>query len=718
MLDRSYASDVKAGNIKGQATALLNMGNVYFYEGNQAQADLQFRNALQLATNIHSERLQAIAHLGIGRIAEYEGRFSSAIEELTAGKDLAEKAGYVYEPALALTYFADTYAWMGKPNEAISYFQQSVDRLEKMNATSDMAAVLAQMAEGYYKAGNIQSALEIAGKSEGLGEQIGERDIVWRARVVAGQCYLHLHQLQQAKAEFTAAIAEIERVRLDVGGSEPGRQTYLANKTAPYQHMLDIAAKEQDLATAFRFAERAKARVLLDVFRGARTSLRKQMTGDEVKQDEELRLRIALLNTTVQIDRRASKQSASVQRDHVSALDKARLEYSDFEAKIFARHPGSYARSAQVPPISIEEAAKTLPANGVLIEFTVTDDKLYAIVIAPAKAGGDPVAKLVDTAVSRQDLTTEVQALQKAMEDRSPAFRGTADKLSHKLLGPIAALIEGRNFLVIVPDGPLWDVPFYALPSPEGGLLIDRHTVCYSPSATAIRAMRELRQQRHAASAPLEFFAMANPVPRKEIRERVTAVYRGMGYAPLPSAEHEVKELQQIYGRAGSEVYTGTQARESLFKQDAPQARIIHLVTHATLDDNSPLYSNLLLAAEPKGSQEDGLLETWELLRLDLHAELAVLSACATARGEDAPGEGVIGLSWACFVSGVPAVVVSQWKVQSDSTSDLMIAFHRYRRSGVSDAAALRTAALSLRRKPGYEHPFYWAPFSVIGAGY
>jgi len=78
-------------------------------------------------------------------------------------------------------------------------------------------------------------------------------------------------------------------------------------------------------------------------------------------------------------------------------------------------------------------------------------------------------------------------------------------------------------------------------------------------------------------------------------------------------------------------------------------------------------------------------------------------------------GEGVIGLSWALFVAGVPSTVLSQWKVESDSTSRLMVAFHQNRKNGLDDAEALRRAALLIRKNAAYQHPFYWAPFILIG---
>jgi CHAT domain-containing protein len=137
------------------------------------------------------------------------------------------------------------------------------------------------------------------------------------------------------------------------------------------------------------------------------------------------------------------------------------------------------------------------------------------------------------------------------------------------------------------------------------------------------------------------------------------------------------------------------------------------------------MFSHLTLAHVAGGSNEDGLLEAREILTMDLHAELAVLSACQMARGWVGKGEGVIGMSWAFFVAGVPTTVASQWKVDSASTTDLMIDFHRRLATQRSSARpkepkaeSLRQAALTLLRTDRYKHPFYWAGFVMVGNGW
>jgi CHAT domain-containing protein len=84
-----------------------------------------------------------------------------------------------------------------------------------------------------------------------------------------------------------------------------------------------------------------------------------------------------------------------------------------------------------------------------------------------------------------------------------------------------------------------------------------------------------------------------------------------------------------------------------------------------------------IVLAPSSDSKEDGLLEAWELMLMDLKAELVVLSACDTARGRAGEGEGLVGLTWALFVAGVPTTVASQWQVPSQSTTKLMVSFHK-----------------------------------------
>ena len=296
------------------------------------------------------------------------------------------------------------------------------------------------------------------------------------------------------------------------------------------------------------------------------------------------------------------------------------------------------------------------------------------------------------------------------MAGRDLGFRASATKLFDLLLKPAQTQLKGKTKLIIVPDDKLWELPFQALRTSTTRFLIEDAAISYVPSLTVLR---EMTRRPKAQTAAPTLLAMGNPALGKETIERATFALRDGKFEPLPEAESEVKAIGQLYGATRSKVFMGAAAREDRAKAEAGQMRVLHFATHGVMNNASPLYSHLVLANSDK---EDGLLEAWELMQMDLQADLAVLSACETARGRYGAGEGMIGLSWALFVAGVPATVVSQWKVESASTRDLMLQFHRGLQSGkTSKAEALRQASLSLLKQPATSHPFYWAGFVLVG---
>ena len=166
-------------------------------------------------------------------------------------------------------------------------------------------------------------------------------------------------------------------------------------------------------------------------------------------------------------------------------------------------------------------------------------------------------------------------------------------------------------------------------------------------------------------------------------------------------------------------VLVGREADEKTFKALAPQYATIHVATHGVLDNREPLNSCVLLTKTEDETENDGLLHAHEIIDLDLDADLAVLSACETGNGRISPGEGVIGMSWAFLVAGTRSVVVSQWRVNSGSTSQLMKSFYRalVRQDDLKSrnkSQALREASLRLLNDRRYRHPFYWAGFVLV----
>jgi CHAT domain-containing protein len=159
-----------------------------------------------------------------------------------------------------------------------------------------------------------------------------------------------------------------------------------------------------------------------------------------------------------------------------------------------------------------------------------------------------------------------------------------------------------------------------------------------------------------------------------------------------------------VFG-AGRLVLTGAEATEQAFQRHAPRADLIHLASHAVFREDNPLFSAIRLA--------DGWLSLYDLYRLRLRASLVTLSACETGVSQVLAGDELVGLSRGFFEAGAASVVVSLWSVDDESTARLMERFYAGLAAGLGPAVAMRRAQAELR--PASSHPYYWAPFVVIG---
>jgi CHAT domain-containing protein len=604
-----------------------------------------------------------------------------------------------------------TYAMQGRYQEALDYYHQALAEVEALGYQNSIVLTLESLTEVYLAQGRYADALPLAERVVAWWRQTNFPLNLWYSLKLLGESQLGLQRSAEARRSFTEAISLIEKLREQTAGGVEERQRYLANRVSAHHLLLGMLAQERRTHEALTLAEGAKARVLLDVLQHGKVSIQKTMTPAEREQEQKLNAELARLNMQL---RRANK---SDQPGAQARLDKARLEYEAFQTALYAAHPVLQAQRGEAPVINAEELAALLPdAASALLEYAVTDDQTFLFAIT--KAAGQTAAdiQIYRLPIKRGELGRHIEAFRQQLATRDLGFRATATKLYDLLLKPAQAQLKDKTNLVIVPDDKLWELPFQALTTGANRYLIEDAALSYAPSLTVLREMAKRQKPRAAAPTLL---ALGNPALGQETIASAALTFRDGKLDPLPDAEAEVKALGRLYGASHSKVYTGGAAREDRVKAEAAPMRVLHFATHGVLNDAAPLYSSLALT---QSGAEDGLLEAWELMRMDLQADLAVLSACETARGRFGAGEGMIGLTWAMFIAGVPSTIVSQWKVESASTRQLMISFHRQAltspatvKSKATKAEALRQSALKLMKNPATSHPFYWAGFALVG---
>lgn len=714
---------------------LLNFGVVYEKQGNPELAIEYYQKDLEVNRKRDNKPATAQSLINIGLFHQTRKDFDRALDALGQALKISEEINQKDLRSKAHNLIGAVHFSRKNHAEALKQFERSLALREEINDREGIADTSHHLALAYAEQGDLARAAGLAERAATLTQQIGKPELFWRINTTAGRIYLALNQPEKAQTAWQQAIATIEALRDKVAGGETESQTFFENKTAPYLALSELLAERNKLSEALDYAERAKARVLLDVLQSGRLNLSKAMTPAEQEHERKLNNELASLNTQLYSERARPQPNAVRLTELSGQLEKARLAHEDFRARLYAAHPELKVQRGEAKTLTMEEAAALLPdEKTAFLNYVVGPERVQLFVLTKAKDGGAKL-RVYPLAVKREALGLQVEQFRGQLAGRDARFGKLARELYSLLLAPAQKDLPAQARLMIVPDGPLWELPFQALLTARGRYLWEDHVIAYAPSLTVLREMTKAKRKEGAARS---LFAIGDPALGGESLERTKALMGG-ALEQLPEARTQVESLRKFYDANRSKVFTGAAAEEAVVKAEAGKFDILHFATHGVLNNRSPLYSHILLAqtgaaqadagqatAQPK---EDGLLEAWEIMRMDLRADLAVLSACETARGRVGAGEGMIGLTWALFVAGVPTTIVSQWKVRADSTADLMVEFHRQLqtsggRNAVSlprtaadwtKAEALRQAALKLLRRAESGHPFYWAGFVLIG---
>ncbi|MGI9545428.1 MAG: CHAT domain-containing protein, partial [Cyclobacteriaceae bacterium] len=288
----------------------------------------------------------------------------------------------------------------------------------------------------------------------------------------------------------------------------------------------------------------------------------------------------------------------------------------------------------------------------------------------------------------------------------------------------VAPLQIGNNIthLNIVPDGVLNYVPFEILSSASdldnyqlANYLFKDYSISYQYSTTisleSLKNQEKVTDGQYLAFAP-DFNKRNNTSTLPDQALAFNEPVRG-SLAELEGTEREVSVISKLIE---GQFYEGSGASELRFKQQAKDFSIIHLATHAIIDNDNPMNSRLLFTINDD-TTEDGDLHAWELYNMKLKARMAVLSACNTGSGQLQRGEGVMSLGRAFAYAGCPSIVMSLWPAQDQATADIMTYFYEGLANGSSKDKALQEAKLKYLENAEdlFAHPFYWAGFVVQG---
>lgn len=728
-LERAAKLAEGAGMRQDQAYWLRARGNASQRIGRYDLALKQLRSALDIYEQIDSrtERVEALHDMG--RLYFLLGDTESAGQHFTEALEAARRMGLSRGATLNLLALGDVKSRQGNGEAATGLYRQAIERATEAGEMALWTQGLLRLSEAYREQGDRELAVEKANRALGLAREIGapalesharvalgeasyqqarqdsaaeqfdlalallaaapEPELEWRAYHGRGLVLASVGQVNEAIEALYSAVRVIEGIR-DRLDQDRFRTGYLQDKYQVYVDLVNLelqAGREED---AFSTAERLRSRSYRDILDRSQPA---HLNADEERLEYSLRQRIeTLLRSLGEEQRLASPQQRQAAIGVYSEeLLAAQREYQDFLEE--RRRAGGSDRRWDAPTYA--EVGPLLAGDEALLEYVVGQDSLVLFVLTRERLTAHSAP------LRRDDLVNKVELVRNLIRRRDDArWEKPAASLAAVLIRPVQDESRYQNLrhLYVVPHGTLNYLPFALLPLQGGASderLVERFTLSYLPTSAALRS-----PARHPPAAS-SLLALAP------------------GRSRLRHAGEEVRAVDALF-TPDSRMLVGPAATESLFKQEASDYRLLHLATHGYFNKLNPLLSGLEL--EPD-ADNDGQLELLEILGLQLEADLVTLSACRTGLGsghfaELPAGDEFVGLTRAFLHAGSRSVLATLWEVDDASTAEFMASFYtefKQAGSGQAKAAALAKAQRALLAGGRYRHPYYWAPFVLVG---
>jgi len=522
-----------------------------------------------------------------------------------------------------------------------------------------------------------------------------------------GRRYRHLGDLHASWEAYEKAFGYLNELRREfqLSGSE---KELLAEARPVLAGGIETALKlaEQGntdyVSYAFALSEQSRSILLRESLQGLRAQEFAHLPVELQLTQQQLRRELVRLDRRIA---RASERSPS----QVEGLRKQRFallqQQDSLISVIEAEHPRYHQLRFDLQGPDVGKVEQILGGRGEdLIQYFIEGKKAFAFVLRPDTL-------LAITLHLSEDVEASITSLQEALmigptaegDASRTLFAKHASSLYQQLFAPIkAAVPDLREQLIIVPDGKLGYIPFPLLLTAASAqqvgwrdlpYLLKDHVVSYAYTTTLLDVSdwsgNQPDQRLFVALAP-EF---------------------GPNQVQL---SYNQAEARQVAKRFRGELWVGGKAGETRFKTEAGKYRLIHISSHAALDDRSPLNAYIQMGAT---DQDDGRLEIAELFGLNLPADLVVLGACETGTGEYQRGEGIVSLAWGFSYAGVKSVLTTLWPVSDAATADLMDTYYAELLRGNARSQALRTAQLKMLEQADdlASHPFFWGGFQLMG---
>jgi CHAT domain-containing protein/Tfp pilus assembly protein PilF len=513
------------------------------------------------------------------------------------------------------------------------------------------------------------------------------------------QAWYVMGTIEEARGEpklaydaYRKAHHHLENLRSHLKAEEM-KIAFLKDKLDVYEALvrmcLERGRTEANREAAFLYIEQAKSRSLADLIafrsQGLPASLKTERA--LVEQVNTLRGELNWYSRTIQL---LEGRAANLMAPQLVKLRRAARDCEQRLVEALANlrvEDAEYASLQAAGSVPLEAIRAVLPEDAILLQYYRVRETFYAcllsrktleIVPAGSVAALRRAMQLLRFQLSKFRLGPEyVRTFQSRLLDAANCHLA---EFHQQLMAPVAARLNGAAHLIIAPHDFLHYLPFHALPGADGRPLGDRYSISYTPSASVY------------------YLCASKPAP--------TGGGNLILGVPDPVAPQILDEVRAVSGALGeSEVFIGPEATGEVLRQKGPASRYVHIATHGWFRQDNPMFSSISLG--------NSNLSLFDLYQLNLPCELVTLSGCGTGLNVVVGGDELLGLVRGLLYAGTQGVLVTLWDVNDQSTADFMKLFYENLRSGRNKAESVREAMREVRKE--WAHPFYWAPFVLVG---
>jgi len=708
------------------AYADYNIAYLYYLRGEYGRAMQMLREAATSAKKAEDAYQLALCDLDLSEIYIEVNLSAEAGELAHAAHEAFQNLGFGYEAAKALAFAAIAASRQGQAFEGVKLFTRAKemflrDKNHVWPAVIDLYQALVLFNENrLFEARRLSVAAHEFFKSRmprkaALAELLLARialrmnDVAlarkhcksahsqlinFEAPILAYQTEFLLGEIELASGDephayisYSRARTALEALRSSLRGEEL-KIAFFDNKLEVYERLVNLCLRRPNgYEEAFQYIEQAKSRSLMDVL------LRPVHVGIESDEGQSELVRSIRnlreeLNWYYNLIEREQLRPEENSQCRIQSLESEARERETALLRALQEATTSEATEAGLQPatrISVEEIREAIPADAMLVEYFCVRDRVLAclldretlqIVPLTLQSRVRKLLQLLNFQLSKFHLDPQyVSTFQNSFLEATNAH---LESLYQEVFAPFRKSIRAKH-LIFVPHRLLHYVPMHALHDGES-YLADSFTISYAPSAS--------------------IYAICQ---KRTVNASGDALIFGIADAQAPSILDEVGALQAMLPKA--KLFVGDDATEEKLKQHGPTSRTVHIATHGYFRQDNPMFSSIRLGGS--------YLSLYDLCHLKLPVELVVLSGCATGLNVIKPGDEQIGLVRGLLQAGARSLVLSLWDVHDRSTKDFMIAFYSHLQRLVGKAAALQEAMREIRQE--YPHPYYWAPFMLIG---